>query len=49
MFKNLKIGKKLALAFGVSKIFTTSYHPPGLRYGVTPTEGGAYAALSYNF
>src|SRR3954462_7482722 len=24
-----------ALAFGVSKIFTTRYHPPGLRYGVT--------------
>jgi membrane-associated phospholipid phosphatase len=38
-----------ALAFGVSKIFTTTYHPPGLRYGVTPTEGGAYAALSYDF
>jgi len=38
-----------ALAFGVSKIFTTTYHPKGLRYGVTPTEGGAYAALSYDF
>ena len=38
-----------ALAFGVSKIFTTTYHPAGLRYGVTPTDGGAYAALSYNF
>ena len=38
-----------ALAFGVSKIFTTSYHPAGLRYGVTPTEGGAYAALEYKF
>ena len=38
-----------ALAFGVSKIFTTTYHPEGLRYGVTPTEGGAYAALSYDF
>ena len=38
-----------ALAFGVSKIFTTTYHPAGLRYGVTPTEGGAYAALSYDF
>ena len=38
-----------ALAFGVSKIFTTSYHPAGLRYGVTPTDGGAYAALSYDF
>ena len=38
-----------ALAFGVSKIFTTRYQAPGLRYGVTPTDGGAYAALSYNF
>ena len=38
-----------ALSFGVSKIFTTTYHPAGMRYGVTPTEGGAYAALSYNF
>jgi membrane-associated phospholipid phosphatase len=38
-----------ALAFGVSKIFTTTYHPAGMRYGVTPTEGGAYAALSYDF
>ena len=38
-----------ALAFGVSKIFTTTYHPRGLRYGVTPTDGGAYAALSYDF
>jgi membrane-associated phospholipid phosphatase len=38
-----------ALAFGVSKIFTTRYQPSGLRYGVTPTDGGAYAALSYDF
>jgi len=38
-----------ALAFGVSKIFTTTYHPAGMRYGVTPTDGGAYAALSYDF
>jgi membrane-associated phospholipid phosphatase len=38
-----------ALAFGVSKIFTTRYQAPGLRYGVTPTDGGAYAALEYKF
>jgi membrane-associated phospholipid phosphatase len=38
-----------ALAFGVSKIFTTTYHPAGLRYGVAPTDGGAYASLSYDF
>src|SRR5258707_879194 len=34
-----------ALAFGVSKIFTTRYQPRGLTYGVVPTEGGAYASL----
>src|SRR3954466_2247024 len=38
-----------ALAFGVSKIFTTTYHPAGMRYGVTPTEVDLYAALSYDF
>src|SRR5665213_3521886 len=38
-----------ALAFGVSKIFTTSYHPRGLSYGVAPTDGGAYASLDYRF
>ena len=43
------VAASAALAFGVSKIFTTRYQAPGLRYGVTPTEGGAYAALSYDF
>jgi membrane-associated phospholipid phosphatase len=38
-----------ALAFGVSKIFTTRYQPRGLTYGVTPTDGGAYASLDYRF
>jgi membrane-associated phospholipid phosphatase len=38
-----------ALAFGVSKIFTTRYQPRGLNYGVTPTNGGLYAALEYRF
>src|SRR5882757_1302085 len=38
-----------ALAFGVSKIFTTRYQARGLNYGVTPTDGGAYAALDYRF
>jgi membrane-associated phospholipid phosphatase len=38
-----------ALAFGVSKIFTTRYQPSGLRYGVTPTDGGMYASLDYRF
>jgi membrane-associated phospholipid phosphatase len=43
------VAASAGLAFGVSKIFTTSYQPPGLRYGVTPTEGGLYAALDYRF
>ena len=38
-----------ALAFGVSKIFTTRYRPQGLQYGVTPTNGGLYASLDYRF
>jgi membrane-associated phospholipid phosphatase len=38
-----------ALAFGVSKIFTTTYHPRGLTYGVAPTDGGMYASLDYRF
>jgi membrane-associated phospholipid phosphatase len=38
-----------ALAFGFSKIFTTTYQPRGLDYGIAPTNGGAYASLSYNF
>jgi len=38
-----------ALSFGVSKIFTTNYHPRGLSYGVAPTDGGAYASLDYRF
>jgi membrane-associated phospholipid phosphatase len=38
-----------ALAFGASKIFTTRYQPRGLSYGVTPTDGGMYAALDYRF
>ena len=43
------VAASAGIAFGVSKIFTTSYQPPGLRYGVTPTEGGLYAALDYRF
>ena len=38
-----------ALAFGVSKIFTTRYQPRGLSYDVTPTDGGVYASLDYRF
>src|SRR5258705_6330879 len=37
------------IAFGASKIFTTRYQPRGLSYGVTPTDGGMYAALQYPF
>ena len=43
------VAASAGLAFGVSKIFTTRYQPPGLRYGVTPTDGGLYAALDYRF
>ncbi len=43
------VAASAGLAFGVSKIFTTRYQPRGLRYGVVPTEGGAYASLAYNF
>jgi len=38
-----------ALAFGVSKIFTTRYQPRGLTYGVAPTDGGLCASLDYRF
>ena len=43
------VAASAGLAFGVSKIFTTRYQAPGLRYGITPTDGGAYAALDYRF
>ena len=43
------VAASAGLAFGVSNIFTTRYQPPGLRYGVTPTDGGLYAALDYQF
>jgi membrane-associated phospholipid phosphatase len=43
------VAASAGLAFGVSKIFTTSYQPRGLHYGVTPTDGGMYAALDYRF
>jgi len=43
------VAASAGIAFGVSKIFTTRYQPPGLHYGVTPTNGGLYAALDYRF
>lgn len=43
------VAASAGIAFGVSKIFTTRYQPPGLRYGVTPTDGGLYASLDYRF
>jgi len=43
------VAASAGIAFGVSKIFTTSYQPRGLHYGVTPTDGGLYAALDYRF
>lgn len=43
------VAASAGLALGVSNIFTTRYQAPGLRYGVTPSEGGLYAALDYRF
>ena len=43
------VAASAGIAFGVSKVFTTRYQPSGLRYGVTPTDGGLYAALDYRF
>ncbi len=43
------VAASAGIAFGVSKIFTTRYQPRGLNYGVTPMNGGAYAALDYRF
>jgi membrane-associated phospholipid phosphatase len=36
-------------AFGFSKIFTTRYRAPGLRYGADVSPDGGYLHLSYNF
>ena len=36
-------------AFGFSKIFTTRYRAPGLRYGADVSPEGGYLHLSYNF
>lgn len=43
------VAASAGISFGMSKIFTTSYRPKGLTYGVTPTDGGMYASLEYRF
>jgi len=43
------VAASAALAFGVSKIFTTRYRPRGLSYDIGPTKGGMYASLDYHF
>jgi membrane-associated phospholipid phosphatase len=43
------VAASAGISFGVSKIFTTRYQPRGLTYGVSPTDGGMYAALEYKF
>ena len=40
-------GKTIAFTF--SKIFTTRYRAPGLRYGASVTPDGGYVRLSYDF
>jgi membrane-associated phospholipid phosphatase len=44
------VAASAGFAFGFSKIFTTRYRAPGLRYGVSYSpDGGAQASLRYNF
>ncbi len=43
------VAASAGIAFGMSKIFTTRYKPKGLDYGISPTNGGMYAALQYRF
>lgn len=43
------VAASAGLAFGFSKIFTTRFTPPGLRYGAGVSPGGGYIHLSYNF
>lgn len=43
------VAASAGLAFGFSKIFTTRFTPPGLRYGAEVSPGGGTIHLSYNF
>jgi membrane-associated phospholipid phosphatase len=43
------VAASAGIAFTFSKIFTTRYRAPGLRYGAEVTPDGGYIHLSYNF
>ena len=43
------VAASAGFAFGFSKIFTTRFTPPGLRYGAEMSPSGGYIHLSYNF
>jgi membrane-associated phospholipid phosphatase len=43
------VAASAGFAFGFSKIFTTRYRAPGLRYGAELYPGGGAIQLSYNF
>src|ERR1700761_6591092 len=43
------VAASAGFAFGFSKIFTTRYRAPGLRYGAEISPGGGYVHLSYDF
>jgi membrane-associated phospholipid phosphatase len=43
------VAASAGLAFGFSKIFTTRYRAPGLRYGAEFYPDGGHFQLSYNF
>ncbi len=43
------VAASVGFAFGFSKIFTTRYRAPGLRYGAELSPDGGAFRLSYNF
>jgi membrane-associated phospholipid phosphatase len=43
------VAASAGIAFTFSKIFTTRYRAPGLRYGASVTPDGGYVRLSYDF
>ncbi len=43
------VAASAGIAFTFSKVFTTRYRAPGLKYGAEVTPDGGYIHLSYNF
>ncbi|HWC62550.1 MAG TPA: phosphatase PAP2 family protein [Rhizomicrobium sp.] len=43
------VAASAGFAFGFSKLVTTTYRRPGLRYGAYAAPDGAYLHLSYDF